>query len=190
MEILLGTTPDFGALLLFYFWEKVYYKTTEPSFPSDSTEKFGRFVGIAEHVGHALTFKVLTEDTNKVIYRSQIRSASNPLERNKRVDPIKDESISEILKSKHDQKLKDGTKLPTLDPTDLIGRTFLKEPEEDGSRFRARIIEAIMDNKQNIEDQPEMIKFRCSVNDDEYEEIVSYNDIINHIEKDHIELGD
>lgn len=31
-------------------------------FPSGSREKLGHSVGIAEHVGHAMTFKILTDD--------------------------------------------------------------------------------------------------------------------------------
>jgi len=34
-------------------------------------------VGIAEHVGHAMTYKILTVDTQKDIYRSNVRSASS-----------------------------------------------------------------------------------------------------------------
>ncbi len=34
-------------------------------------------VGIAEHVGHTMTYKVLTVDTQKVIYHSNLCSASS-----------------------------------------------------------------------------------------------------------------
>jgi hypothetical protein len=33
----------------------------------------------------------------------------------------------------------------TIDPKDLIGRTFLKETEEDGQQFRALVVRAIID---------------------------------------------
>ena len=65
LEKLSGSTPGISSMLLFQFWEKIYYKHDIPSFPSESTERIVRFVGIADHVGHALTIKVLTEDTNK-----------------------------------------------------------------------------------------------------------------------------
>ena len=76
------------------------------------------------------------------------------------------------------------------EPDELIGRTFLKSPEDDGERFRARIIEAIGKKDDDLANHPDKIKFRCSVNDGEYEEIVAYNDIINHIEKDEMESGE
>ena len=190
LETLLGSTPDISAMLLFSFYEKIYYKCNKPSFPSDSTERVGRFVGIADHVGHALTFKVLTEDTDKIIFRSKIRSASTPHGRNLRLDPIDSTSVPKVIKSKHDGELEKGKSMPTLDPDDLIGRTFLKPPENDGRRYRAKIVEAIEEKEKNIANHPDKIKFRCSVNNDEYEEIVSYNDIINHIEKDDTESGE
>ena len=59
-----GITPDISALLRFHWYERVYYRTEEPAFPSDSPEKSGRFVGFAENVGHNLTFAILTDDTN------------------------------------------------------------------------------------------------------------------------------
>ena len=68
MEKLNGSTPDISPLLTFSFMEPVYYKMNDASFPSDSNEKLGYFVGIAENVGHAMTYKVLTQDTMKVIF--------------------------------------------------------------------------------------------------------------------------
>ena len=183
LEKLTGTTPDISPIIMYQFWEPVYYKTHDPSFPSDSTEQSGRFVGIAEHVGHTMTFKVLTDDTQKVIYRSRIRSALKQSEANLRLDPIKDTLQSARA---HDQ---DTATLPTFDPSSLIGRTFLKPPEEDGQRFRARILENIAQTSEDTSNHPDHIKFRCSVNDDEYEEVLSYNEIIDHIEKDETDFG-
>ena len=57
----------------------MYYSIEEAaSFVSDSTERPGRLVGIAEHVGHAMTFKILTEDTLMIIYHSCVHSATDP----------------------------------------------------------------------------------------------------------------
>ena len=68
LERLTGTTPDISPLLRFYWWQPVYYKLDDSDFPSDTREKRGRFVGIAEHVGHSMTYKILTDDTKKVIH--------------------------------------------------------------------------------------------------------------------------
>ena len=184
LEELTGTTPDISSILMYRFWEPVYFKKHDASFPSDSTEQSGRFVGIAEHVGHALTFKVLTDDTNKIIFRSRIRSAVGTKEANLRIDP----TPGEVLQAdrEHDS---DQPTLPTFDPSSLVGRTFLKPSEEDGQRFRAKILEVILQHDQDLADHPDHVRFRCSVNGDEYEEVLSYNEIINHLEKDETDLG-
>ena len=45
-------------------------------------------VGIAEHVGHAMTFKVLADDSQRVLFHSAIHSAIAPGEQNLRIDPL------------------------------------------------------------------------------------------------------
>ena len=68
-----------------------------------------------------------------------------------------------------------------IDPEDLVGRTFLLEKQEDGQRFRARIIEAINLHEDKVKENIELLKFKFTVNNDDYEEILAYNDIIHHI---------
>ena len=72
IQMLTGVTPDISPILQFDWYEPVYYKTEESHFPSMSNEKSGRFVGVSEHVGHALTFMILTDDTGKIIHQSVI----------------------------------------------------------------------------------------------------------------------
>jgi hypothetical protein len=80
--------------------------------------------------------------------------------------------------------------LKTLNPTDrdltpeeMIGRTVLMPPAEDGSRHRARIMSKVQDLKDEAHKDPAYIKFKALVNND-FEEIVAYNDIVDYIEKD------
>ena len=63
----------------------MYYKHDDSDFPSETTEGHGHFVGISEHVGNTMTFKILTSDTNKIIHRSSVRSAEN-FHKNHRAD--------------------------------------------------------------------------------------------------------
>jgi hypothetical protein len=87
MEILTGSTPDISPLLSFQWWEPVYFKLDGASFPSDLRERCGCFVGISEHVGHAMTYMILTNDTQKIIHRSTVQTALDPLSPSKQVDP-------------------------------------------------------------------------------------------------------
>ncbi|EEC51029.1 predicted protein [Phaeodactylum tricornutum CCAP 1055/1] len=78
LEVLTGSTPDISVLLQFHFWEPVYYRLEDATFPSDGTEQTGRFVGIADSVGDALTYKILNDTSNRILYRSSVRSANLP----------------------------------------------------------------------------------------------------------------
>ena len=68
-----GSTPDISAFILFHFWEKIYYHAPDNSFP-ESKELPGYFLGVANNVGDALTFVILSEDGQR-LHRSVIRSA-------------------------------------------------------------------------------------------------------------------
>ena len=87
LQVLTGQTQDISPFLHFSFYEPVYYHAYKSGFPSNSNEQQGWWVGIATHVGDVLTYKVLTM-TNKIIYRSAIRSALDPSVRNKRLAPL------------------------------------------------------------------------------------------------------
>ena len=56
---------------------------------------------------------------------------------------------------------------------DLIGHTFLPPPHDDGQQLRARIVQAIEDHEYTTHEHPENTHFRSSVNNDQYEEIMS-----------------
>ena len=70
-----GQIGDISALLPFRWLEPVYYKAQDSSFPSESPEYFGYWVGISEHVGHAMTFKIWNKTTDKIVERSAVRTA-------------------------------------------------------------------------------------------------------------------
>ena len=137
-----------------------------------------------------MTYKVLTSDTQKIIYRSNLQSASSD-DSNKRVallggEPTSQSAPPAIIKSRHDDA--DGEpkdhNMPVFSPIDLVGCTFLLEPCEDGQRFCAQIVKAIEDHEDKLAHHPEHLQFLCSINDDAAEEIMSYNDILAHIQQD------
>ena len=91
-----------------------------------------------------------------------------------------------VITSRHDYT-EDDTPLPSMpimNPEDLVGRTFLMDEQEDGQKFRARIVEAINQHDEKVKNNPELLKFKCSINNDEFEEILSYNDIVHGIYTD------
>jgi Reverse transcriptase (RNA-dependent DNA polymerase) len=198
---LTGSTVDISVLLKFFFWQKVYYKKVDSGFPSESTEALGHIVGISEHCGHALTWKILTDDTQKVIYRSLVRpySIADPNFRavmpGGEEDDVIGDPIDPIIKSKtpsssfanHDittQAPPSQPPPPVFNPEELIGRTFLMDKQENGEVHRARIVQMIEDHESDVKDNPTMIKFRLSINNDAAEEIITYNRLLDYLTRD------
>jgi hypothetical protein len=52
--------------------------------------------------------------------------------------------------------------------------------QDEGTIHRARITEMITDDEYERTKDPEVIKFRLSVNNDEYKLIMPYGEVLNH----------
>ena len=73
--------------------------------------------------------------------------------------------------------------MPTFDPSDLIGRTFLLPPEEIAERHRAKVTRQVVeiidqDNGQRVEN----INFTLDIGNGKAEELISYNQLLEHLE--------
>ena len=76
LEVLTGQTIDISKLLLFLFWDLVYVDRNDKDdanfTDSDKANEVAcRFIGFSEHVGHALTFKVLNLESKRIWHRSR-----------------------------------------------------------------------------------------------------------------------
>ena len=193
-----GSTCDISPLLRFSFYQPVYYKQDDSTFPSESAQAYGRFVGIAENVGHDMTFKVLTNDTNKILHRSNVRPADDPASTNLKIEPL---TVPKVVKSLTDD-ISDSVfeepllidedtntsptssnpsnahkSMPIIDPSDLVGRSFLRT-EEDGQRLRVKIVKAIETYEDELNKNSARCEFICSTKEDQVEEILTYNEIL------------
>ena len=132
-------------------------------------------MGVAHNVGDALTYKILTDDTKKIIYRSAVRPRDDN-DPNNRLETFggveADKPIKSVIKST-EYTLPD-VHVITFPPNDLVGRTFLKQPEEVGRCSRARIVRKIIE----LEDNEEKIKFLVKLPEEDQDEILAYNEII------------
>jgi hypothetical protein len=73
--------------------------------------------------------------------------------------------------------------LAIVDPYELVGRTFLMDPQDDGQCFRARIVDLVKDHQSKVRKLNHHHKFRILVNDDQYEEVITYNELMDFIQK-------
>jgi len=71
-----------------------------------------------------------------------------------------------------------------FNPADLVGRTFLLDKQEDGQKFRARIVKLLEDHENNVETNPTRLKFVLSVNDDQAQEVITYNKLLEYLAHD------
>jgi hypothetical protein len=153
-----------------------------------------------------MTYKILTDDTHWIIHRSNIRLEADPNARNLRLDLLNDEPpevIQSLCKASPASDHGEDSSLHSMEPTDenpehpstgddtaivdpqeLLGCTFLMDTQEDSQRFCACIIKCISDHESNIRHSDDHVKFRISINEDEYKEIITYNELMDFIEKD------
>ena len=68
--------------------------------------------------------------------------------------------------------------MAVVDPQDLVGCTFLMDECDDGQCFHAKIVECIHDHKSAKNQTSNQVKFQCSVNDDAYDDLISYNEMM------------
>ena len=209
VQALQGTTPDISFMPHTSFYEPVYYRIefSEPDFhlPSSSSEKKGDWVGFAANQGDSLTWRTLTEDTHMIIICSGIQSAlstttnqclaspsgegttlpfSIPYPQQSKnslpLDPF-DEStpnFEQFVNSQSGEDEDNPIPMANIDIPNLLGRSFLPPPEDNGEHHTAKIID-IDDHGPPLED----MKFKLKINKDQAEEIMSYNQLMDYIQK-------
>ena len=155
--------------------------------------------------------KILGHDTQKFIYRSAVRpkKSSTPNHRlaphggevSASSDPSEDKISSGaplgspegssteqkaptvFIRSRDEENPSGSKSMPTFDPSDLIGRTFLLPPEDNGERHRAKVTRQVPetvdpDNGQRVEN----INFILDIGNHKVEELISYNQLPEHLE--------
>ena len=200
--VLYGSTPDISIMLLYTFYQPVFYATHEEHFPSESEERAAFWVGFGEHCGDAMTHKLLDKLTQKIIYRSALRpiTKSNP---NHRLDIDGGESGAS-MGSSEGSKLTTTPKVPTLfirsrqddagpsiikpmpefDPDNLIGRTFLLATQENGKRLRAKVTKKVVEEIEAADgNRIPNINFILNIGEGKVEELITYNQLLDHLEQ-------
>ena len=109
-----GSACEVIPLLRFTFCLPVYFVADDSTFGSDSLEEYGRFGGIAENVGRAMTFKNLKDYTHKIVCRSNVRPGDEPFTSNLRMYPA---TMPAVVKSRQDTFTDDDTVSTTPPPS-------------------------------------------------------------------------
>jgi hypothetical protein len=176
--------------MAFHWYQPVYFKhykstSANPSFPSESQERLGRIVGVAEHKGDSLTFLVLDSITSQVVARSELRSGLDSTTPNIRSLQAPDGSTPtsrKTIKSHTDNIALDippsSLKLPRFSPDELLGKTFVRTLD-DGQSYRATVVRKIQDHDA---ENHANIKFLVELGDGAFDEIIAYGTLCDCIE--------
>ncbi len=89
----------------------------------------------------------------------------------------------DILRGQRERASEQGEPLPAEDTSDLVGKTFINDPDEDEVQLRARIIEIKATEDYN-NNQEQLHKFRCQVGDKVFEEVTTYNKMLDWVNRD------
>ena len=200
--VLFGITPDISIMLIYTFYQPVFYATHDQHFPSESEERAAFLVGFGEHCGDPMTHNLLDKITQKIIYRSAVRpiTKSNP---NHRLDIDGGESGASMGSSEGSKPTK-TPKVPTVfirarqydagpsiikpmpefDPDNLIGRTFLLPPQENGERLRAKVTKKVVEEIEAKDgNRIPNITFILDIGEGKVEELITYNQLLDDLEQ-------
>ena len=145
-------------------------------------------MGFADNKGDQLTWKILTDDTNTIIIRSAVRSATKTSP-NLRLDPPKGEDQPQDLTSDvfvYGRPNPDGSDntppMSIINFDDLLGRTFLLPMDENGERKRATISEHVKDLRQEQISREDQLRFKLKMDGDQLDDLISYNQLMEYLE--------
>ena len=172
--------------------------------------KKGLDIGLffSEHCGDSLTHKVLDAETLRIIHRSALRprTLKNP---NKRLvndggkedhqphsKPIKHPtSMSNVeksdqpytptvyIRSRHDDGPTSSKPLPEFNPEDLVGRTFLLPPGDNGERLRAKVTRKVVEDIEKADgERIQKLSYILGIGNGKVEELISCNQLVDHLE--------
>ena len=158
-----------------------------------------------------MTHKLLDHETQKIIYRSGVRpkqsstpnhrlashggevaassspfedkiSSGSPLGSSEGNSP-KQKTPTVFIRSRDEENPSGSKSMPTFDPTDLIGRTFLLPPEENGERHRAKVTRKVVEIiEQENGHRVDNINIILDIGNGKVEEIISNNQLLEHLE--------
>ena len=144
-------------------------------------------VGFADNKVDYLTWKILTDETNQIIIRSVVRSATRASS-NLRLNPPQAEDLPQDLTSDvfvYGRPNPDGSEdtppMSIINYDDLLGRTLLLPMDENGERKRATIsdhVNAICQDQVSREDQ---LRFKLKIDGDQLDDLISYNQLMEYL---------
>ena len=200
--VLCGITPDISIMLLYTFYQPVFYAPHDQHLSSESEERTAFWVGFGEPCGDVMTHKLLDKITQTIIYRSAVRpiTKSNP---NHRLDidggesgtsmgssegskPTKTLKVpTDFIRSRQDDVDPSIIKpMPEFDTDTLICRTFHLPPQEHGETLRAKVTKKVVEEIEAADDNRiPNINFILDIGEGKVDELITYIQLLDHLEQ-------
>ena len=208
LQVLYGATRDISIMLLYTFYQPIFYAIYDQHSPSESEENAAFWVGFAEHCGDSLMHMVHDVDTMKIIYRSAIRSRTLKNPNQRLVDaggeedhqphsktlkhptsssdgdkPTQPDVPTVFIKPRHDDGPTSSMPLPEFNLDDLVGRTFLLPLGDNGERLRANVIRKVVEIIEKADgERVQKLSSILGIGKGNLEETISYNKLVGHLE--------
>ena len=117
-----------------------------------------------------MTHKLLDKISQKIIYRSAVRPLTKSNPNHRLTEDGGEASTSKqpsskiptvFIRSRQDDADPSHIKpMPEFDPDDLIGRTFLLPPQENGERLRAKVTKKVIEEIEAADGNRILTEFR------------------------------
>ena len=141
-----------------------------------------------------MTHKLLDKLTQKIIYRSAVRPLTKSNPNNRLTEDGGEFSTSKqpsskirtvFIRSRQDDADPSHSKpMPEFDPSDLIGRTFLLPPQENGERLRAKVTKKVfvVIEAEDANRIPN-INYILDIGEGKVEELITCNQLLDHLQQ-------
>ena len=144
--------------------KSIYRSALRPRTPKDPNKRLVDAGGEEDHQPHEKTPKHLTPVPN-----GEMSAPSDT--------PIV------YIKSRHDDGPTSSKPLPRFNPDDLVGRTFLIPPGDNGERLRAKVTRKVVEDIEQADgERIQKLSFILVIGNGKLEEIISYNQLVDHLE--------
>ena len=87
------------------------------------------------------------------------------------------------IKSRRDDDPTLSKPLPEFNPEDLVGRTFLLPPGDNGERLSSKVTRKVVEDIEKADgERIQKISYILGIGNGKVEEFISYNKLVDHLE--------
>ena len=101
-------------------------------------------------------------------------------------DPNTNPSVAQntFLKTAMEDAVNNGHDLPTIDVSNILGRTFITTPDHEGEQKHAKIKDGEFLQQRTADEMEPLLRFKCKVGEERFEQILTYNRMLQWCKQD------